>query len=204
MSLSPTAVLALHYQNEVLHEQGRIRVGLAAESERRQPLIAAAAALLAGARRLELPIVHVRIAFRPDQADLIANCPLFRNVAALRAMTEGSFGAQFFAGLEPDPASHREFVLTHQRVNAFYGTSLEAILHHLGVRRLIVAGIATHSVVESTVRHAADAGYEIAVAADACAAADPAVHRASLASMSLLAEIGEVENLLARQAARPA
>ncbi len=198
MSLPQTTLLALHYQNDVLHPEGRIRVGLGARSERREPLLAAARALLAGARARGYPIVHVRIAFRPDQADLIANCPLFRNVAALRAMEEGSWGAQFFEGLEPDAASAREFVLTHQRVNAFYGTPLDAILRVTGARRLIVAGVATYSVVESTVRHAADVGFSIHVAADACAAAEPAVHEASLATMRLLAEVGDVAAALAQ------
>ena len=35
------------------------------------------------------------------------------------------------------------------------------------------AGVATHSVVEGTVRHAADIGFDVMVAQDACAAADP-------------------------------
>ena len=45
-----TAVLALHYQNDVLHPEGKIRVGLDADSGARQRLLDRAAALLAGAR----------------------------------------------------------------------------------------------------------------------------------------------------------
>ncbi|WP_459655711.1 cysteine hydrolase family protein, partial [Achromobacter xylosoxidans] len=62
----------------------------------------------------------------------------------------------------------------------------------LGARRLVVAGVATHSVVEGTVRHAADIGFNVMVAEDACASADPAVHDASLASMRLIAQTGSV------------
>jgi nicotinamidase-related amidase len=47
------------------------------------------------------------------------------------------------------------------------------------------------------VRHAADMGYDVWVAADACAAADPAVHAASLASMQLIATVGSVADCLA-------
>ena len=47
-------------------------------------------------------------------------------------------------------------------------------------------------VVEGTVRHAADIGFNVMVAEDACASADPAVHDASLASMRLIAQTGSV------------
>jgi nicotinamidase-related amidase len=64
-----------------------------------------------------------------------------------------------------------------------------------GARRLVIAGVATHSVVESTVRHAVDMGYEVTVAADACAAGDPAAHAASLESMRLIAQVCDVDQV---------
>ncbi len=186
------AVLALHYQNDVLHPDGKIRVGLDADSGARQRLLDNAAALLEGARAHALPIVHVRIAFRPDYADLLPNCDIFRNVATIGAVPEGQWGSAFYDGLQPLAGSAREFVVKHTRISAFYGTPLEETLRLLGARRLVVAGVATHSVVEGTVRHAADIGFSVMVAEDACASADPAVHAASLASMRLIAQTAPV------------
>lgn len=57
--------------------------------------------------------------------------------------------------------------------------------------------MATHSCVESTVRDAADRGFIVEVASDACAAADRAAHQASLNSMSLIARIATVQEILA-------
>lgn len=182
-------LLALHYQNEVLHPDGRIRVGLDAASAARADLIGAAEALLAAARLHAIAIVHVRVAFRPDYADLRTNAPIFRSVAALGAVREGSWGAAFYDALAPREDNPAEFVVTHKRINAFYESSLETVLRALGATRLLVAGVATHSVVESTVRHAADMGYEVAVVAPACAAASPDTHTASLASMALVATV---------------
>ncbi|TFL11134.1 cysteine hydrolase [Pusillimonas caeni] len=190
-----TALLALHYQNDVLHPEGKIRVGLAAESPARDKLVAAAQALLSRARARAMPIVHVRVAYREDGADIIANAPIFRNVAKIGAVQEGSWGAQFYSSLAPMVGNRREFIVKHSRINAFFGSQLEEILRVLKVSRLLVAGVATHSVVESTVRHAVDMGFEVSVAADACSAADPAVHRASLHSMSLIAQILDAEAL---------
>lgn len=196
------AVLALHYQNDVLHPDGKIRVGLDADSGARQRLLDSAAALLEGARAHALPIVHVRIAFRPDYADLLPNCEIFRNVATIGAVPEGQWGSAFYDGLHPLAGSAREFVVKHTRISAFYGTPLEETLRLLGARRLVVAGVATHSVVEGTVRHAADIGFSVMVAQDACASADLAVHEASLASMRLIAQTGSVDDAV-RWAAAP-
>lgn len=194
-------VLALHYQNDVLHPEGRIRVGLAAHDPGREHLLQAAARLLAGARERGWPIIHVRIAFRPDYADLARNTPIFLRTAELGAVREGDWGSAFFDALAPHE-SPREFVLTHNRVSAFYGTTLEPLLHLLHAREVIVAGVATHSVVESTVRDAADRGFELRVAADACAAADPAAHQAALASMALIAQVTTVDAVLAAATAK--
>jgi nicotinamidase-related amidase len=197
-----TAVLALHYQNDVLHPEGKIRVGLDADSGARQRLLDGAAALLAGARAQSLTIVHVRIAFRPDYADLLPNCAIFRNVATIGAVPEGQWGSAFYDGLQPLAGSPREFIVKHTRISAFYGTPLEETLRVVGARRLVVAGVATHSVVEGTVRHAADIGFDVMVAEDACASADEAVHQASLASMRLIAQTGSVADAV-RWAAAP-
>jgi nicotinamidase-related amidase len=182
-------LIALHYQNDVLHVDGKIRVGLATDSPVRGQVIAAASRLLAGARARGWRIVHVRVAFRPDGSDIVQNCPIFRAVAASGAVRDGSWGAAFFDALAPDTASPRERTVTHTRINAFYGTTLAELLNDCGAERLVIAGVATHSVVESTVRHAADMGYDVWVAEDACAAADLGVHAASLASMRLIATV---------------
>jgi nicotinamidase-related amidase len=189
------AVLALHYQNEVVHAEGRIRVGLAAGDPMRERVIEAASRLLAGARARGWPIVHVRIAFRPDYADCPRNTPIFRRTVELGAMRDGEWGAEFHEALSPRPGP-REFVVTHTRISAFAGTSLEQTLRMLDCERLLVAGVATHSVVEGSVREAADRGFDVWVGADACAAADAQTHAASLASMALIATISDVAGLL--------
>ncbi|MDQ8031551.1 MAG: cysteine hydrolase family protein [Bordetella sp.] len=198
-----TAVLALHYQNDVLHPDGRIRLGVAGDDLLRGRLVRAAWDLLSGARALDLVVVHVRVAFQPDYTDLVQNCTIFRNVAASGAVIDGEWGSDFYDGLAPDPQRAREHAVRHTRISAFYDTPLEDILRGHGVRRLVVGGVATHSVVEGTVRHASDMGYEVMVAEDACATADPAAHAAALSSMKLIAGIGTVARAL-QWAAEPA
>lgn len=193
--MTQTAVIALHYQNEVLHPDGKIRLGIAEGATGRDKVIDRARHLLTGARAAGVPVVSVRVAFRPDHADVLQNAPIFRNVMRLGAMAEGSWGAQFFDGLGPAPG---EFVVTHNRIGAFHGSSLSDTLRVLGVTRLIVAGIASSSVVVTTVGQAADLGFEVIVAQDACSAARPEMHAAALAIMSVVAEVVSVDEALRR------
>jgi nicotinamidase-related amidase len=131
------AVLALHYQNEVLHPDGKIRVGMARDAENRAAVVGAAGGSCPEARVAEVPVVSVRIAFRPDYTDLPRNAPIFRDVERLGAVAEGSWGAEFIAGLGPLPG---EEVVTHNRIGAFTGTPLREVLDRFAVGRLIVAG----------------------------------------------------------------
>lgn len=187
-------LLALHYQNEVVHPQGKIRVGIAAESPERAQIIAAAKRLIGGARRAGVPVVSVRIALPADYRDVVVNAPIWRRVIAERAMIEGSWGVEFYEGLGPLPG---ETVATHRRNNPFHASPLEDIVASFRPRRLIAAGISTTYVVESAVRHASDLGYEVVVAADACSSASSDMHDASLRAMALLAEVSMVDAILA-------
>jgi len=186
-------VLALHYQNEVLHPEGRIRLGVAKHGAERTAVIAAAKRFLAAARDHGVAVISVRIAFQPDYADVKTNAEIWRRVVANTVMAEGSWGAEFYDGLGPLPG---ETVVTHTRNNAFYASPLEAIVERLAPKRLVIAGIATNFVVESTARHASDAGYDTVVVADACSAASVDAHHASLASLAMLATIRTVDDMI--------
>ena len=187
-----TALVALHYQNEVVHAHGRIKLGVGDDEGARNAFVTRAGRLLAFARSVQIPVVSVRIAFRPDHADVIANCPIFRNVVAQRAMVEGSWGAKFHEGLGP---AEGEFVVDHARVNAFHGSRLEEILRVLKADRLILAGVATNSVVSTTAACAADMGYEVTVIADACSSGNARLHEACLENMQLIAEVISLQSL---------
>ncbi|HEY0270639.1 MAG TPA: isochorismatase family cysteine hydrolase [Sphingomonas sp.] len=193
-----TVVVALHYQNEVLHADGKIRLGVAAGAPGREAVVAAARALLTHARAAGLPLVHVRIAFPAGHVGVVTNAPVFRNVVALGAMEEGSWGADFHAGLEPHPG---EAVVTHDRVNAFYGSDLADRLAALDAGRLVMAGVATNSVVEHSARHAADMGFEVIVLGDACSAGRADLHRAALDNVAIIGAVSTVADFFGAGAA---
>jgi nicotinamidase-related amidase len=134
-----------------------------------------AAAAVEAARGAGVPVIFVRVAFRPGHPEVSVRN---RRFAALR---EGD------ALLEDDSAIHPalspragEPIVTKRRVSAFAGSDLDVLLRALGARSLVLCGIATSGVVLSTLRAAADLDFELAVLRDACVDADPEVHRVLL------------------------
>jgi len=192
--MSEAVLLAIHYQNDNCHARGRVRLGLAEADPRREGLIGAARRLFSAARAGGVPIVHVRYAWSRDYRDVAMNAPVYRQHAALGAWKDGEWGGDFLDELRPAPG---EFEITHARMSPFYASRLEEVLALLRPRRLIVAGVSTTFAVESTVRDASDRGYEVLVAADACATGDPVMHEASLNVMRMLATVATADEIAA-------
>jgi len=180
------ALIALHFQNDICHRDGKIPFAVDRAAGGAEAFIAAARAALARARRQGWTIVHIHIAFQEDYSDLPRNCRLFQAVEELGAVKRGSWGAAAFSGLEPHPG---EVALIHSRNSGFHGTGLDALLRERRVGRIFVMGLATQFSVEHTVRDAADLGYHVTVLADCCASADAEAHQASLRTMAMLAGI---------------
>ena len=68
-------------------------------------------------------------------------------------------------------------------MSAFTGTPFEKWLRRLGVTQLVIAGGATHSGVESTVRDARDRDFHGVVVSDACRSGSVEHHNASIFNM---------------------
>jgi nicotinamidase-related amidase len=107
------------------------------------------AALLAAWRGRGASVVHVRHISR-DRASGFA---------------PGQPGVLFQPALAPLPSEH---VVEKNVPDAFIHSSLERWLRVRGIERLVVAGVSTNISVECSVRTAANLGFQVTVAADAC------------------------------------
>lgn len=179
------ALIALHFQNDICHPDGRIPFAID-RGAGADAFLAESRSALEQARAAGWMIVHVHIAFTEDYSDLPRNCRLFQAVEKLGAVKRESWGAAPLESFEP---RDREIVLIHNRNSAFRNTGLEDLLRERGIERLHVMGLATQFSVEHTVREAADLGYAVTVLADCCASADAEAHKASLRTMAMLATI---------------
>ena len=79
-----------------------------------------------------------------------------------------------------------EIVLTKTTDSALTGTNLRLILHNLGVKNVVCAGIFTDQCVSSTVRSLADESYTVVVVEDCCAAGSDELHRKELEIINMI------------------
>ena len=93
---------------------------------------------------------------------------------------EGSSGADWYAGLGPDPAAPHEVVVTKHRFSAFWGSDIDVYLRANQMRTLVFTGVVTSGCVESTLRDAFFRDYYVVCASDCVAEASEARHGASL------------------------
>lgn len=126
-----------------------------------------AAKCLDAARRASVEVIHVRLAFDAAYGRRTNRTERFDGHEANRRFLENSVDSAFCDEVQP---SLGELVVGKGSVSPFASTGLEAWLHARGVRRLAVAGVATHLAVESAAREGADRGFLVSVVADACAA----------------------------------
>ena len=79
-----------------------------------------------------------------------------------------------------------EIVVTKTTDSALTGTNLRLILHNLGIKTVVCAGIFTDQCVSSTVRSLADESYQVIVLEDCCAAASDDLHRKELEIINMI------------------
>jgi nicotinamidase-related amidase len=187
MELDPTrtAVIAVHLQKDVVNADGAFG-GFFADQAVERDVVGVNSTLLDAARRAGSTVVYTRVAWQPGLADLIVNSPILQIVQQSGCLVEGSEKAQILDELNPQDS---DLVVTHQRVGGFSASQLDQLLRSRGIDTLLFTGVATNFSVEGTARQASDLGYRTIIVADACSAADPATHDASIASLGLLAEI---------------
>jgi biuret amidohydrolase len=142
-------------------------------------------ALLAGARRLGMLVVHTREGHRPDMADA-PPAKVERGEPSKRIGDSGPMGRILIRGErghdivdELAPVAG-EPVVDKPGKGAFFATDLQAILTNRGIENLIVGGVTTEVCVHTTVREANDRGYRCVVAADCCGSYFPEFHEVGL------------------------
>jgi len=129
------------------------------------------------ARSAGLPVIYVRVAFRPGAPEVSRRNRAFAALAGSASLDAGDPATQVHPRVTPQPG---DIEVLKKRVSAFTGSDLGVVLRSLDVGSLVLTGIATSGVVLSTLREAADLDYELTVLRDACADADAEVHRVLL------------------------
>ncbi|MEZ5535037.1 MAG: isochorismatase family cysteine hydrolase [Thiolinea sp.] len=180
-----TALLVIDIQNTYLEEPDDDRERLRWQPFFRrmnQQVIPKTAELIETCRKTGIEVIFARIAcLKEDGRDrsLSQKKPGF-NYLLLPKDREDS---QIVPELEPQGD---EITVLKTTDSALTGTNLRLILHNMGIRSVIVAGIFTDQCVSSTVRSLADESFEVVVVEDCCAAATDELHEHELRVINMI------------------
>ena len=169
------AVVSMDMQNEAVHmdsvfgQPGLFGDQGIAREVVRKGVLEKAREVLDRARAAGVMVVHVGTRYRPGYPELNRGHPVFDQVQDLGVFMTGDWGVEFHELIAPQGD---EAVVWKSRVNAFYQTDLQAMLRSQGIRTIAAQGVALNNVVESTVRDAADMGFEAIVLSDCVASFD--------------------------------
>lgn len=161
---SRTAVLVMDFQAEIIAMLG----------DKAPAVLERAATVVAAARKARLPIVYIVVGFRPGYPEVSPRNASFAQVTKSGRFVTTTPGSDIVAAVKPEEG---DVIVLKHRVGAFSGTELELVLRARGIERLILFGLSTSGVTLSTVRHGADADYQLVVVKDCCADGDDEVHR---------------------------
>jgi nicotinamidase-related amidase len=149
--------------------------------------------LLQSARAAKLPVIHTIIeALTRDGRDISLDHRL-SNIFVPKGLPEG----QPIRELAP---IENEIVLPKSSSGVFNSTAIDYVLRNMGIRFLIIAGVVTDQCVDMAVRDAADRGYLVSVAADACATYTQDRHDTALKAFGGYAWITTTSAITARMA----
>lgn len=163
-------------------------------------------ALLGFFRAQGLTVVHLTIG--PESMECAESTPLMawkwgeRRKLSPRGSTfiKGTDAHAIIDALAPLP---NEIVLNKTTGGAFNSTALHQILRNMGIKYLVITGVATNACVESTARGAADLGFWSVLVDDACATFDPAMHEATLQNYrTIFGKVQTTQEVLADLAMR--
>jgi ureidoacrylate peracid hydrolase len=180
IDLSKTAALVVDMQNDFGSKGGMVeRAGIDIAPIR--AAIAPTSRALAALRGCGVPVIYLKMGYRPDLSDLgpprspnrerhlrfsVGSEIAAPNGQPSRILIRDTWNTSVIDELKPEPG---DLELYKTRFSGFHATELDAILKSRGVEFLIVAGCTTSVCVESTIRDAMFLDYSCVLLSDCSA-----------------------------------
>lgn len=148
--------------------------GIAGTLDDLNEIIGATNEAIAVARRNNIPIIFVRVAFSESFSEISPNNKIFSRLKnSGQSMTIEDEASQIINELNVES---NDLIITKQRISAFTGSNLDVLLRGLQVNNLILTGVATSGVVLSTTVEAIDKDFKLTILKDATADRDIKTH----------------------------
>jgi nicotinamidase-related amidase len=179
-----TALVMIDMQRDFI-EPGGFGATLGNDVSLLEPVVPAAAALIAWCRKNGILVIHTQECHRPDLSD----CPSAKRLRGKpslrigdpgpmgRILILGEPGAGFVPALLPQDG---DLVIAKPGKGAFYGTDLGEQLQQRGITHLIFGGVTTEVCVQTTMREANDRGYDCLLIEEATGSYFPEFKQAAI------------------------
>jgi nicotinamidase-related amidase len=163
-----TALLVIDPYNDFISEGGKVWDRLKAVAEANH-CVAHMLQVLNAARKAKLRVFYaLHHRYRPgDYESWKYIAPIQKAAWSRKTFEYGTWGAEIRAEFAPQMGDI--VAQEHWCSSGFANTDLDLQLKKHGIHKLIVIGLIAHTCVESTVRFAAELGYEVTVVKDAVA-----------------------------------
>ncbi|SEQ80503.1 Nicotinamidase-related amidase [Amphritea atlantica] len=169
-----SALIILDMQNELIDPKGKVGSKGFWKTVDELKLVEKTARVADAFRDRNWPVVFVNVGFEKGYIDAISQQSRLAHLKEMNAMIIGEFGTGFPPALAPREG---ELVVTKRAVNPFHNTNLLNWLQCNKVEHIVLAGVYTHMVVDSTARHGDDSGLFVSILEDCCASPDMELHR---------------------------
>lgn len=176
-----TAIIVIDMQNDFGAKGGMFdRAGI--DISNIEKVVTPIANVLTAARKKGIQIIYLKMALKPDLSDLgstefatrmkrakrlhIGDTIIAPNGVKSRILVQDTWNTEILPELRPFP---KDIIISKNRFNGFYQTSLDSLLRSLGKKYLILTGCTTSICVESTARDAFFRGFMPIVLGDCTA-----------------------------------
>ncbi len=135
---------------------------------------------IGAARKAGIRVIYVVVRFREGHPEVSPRNARFSATKAAGRLLEWKPESQICEEIRPNPG---EPVVVKKRIGAFTGSDLEVILRSNDIKTLVLTGVGSLGVVESTVRAAFDMDYSLFVIGDCCSDRDPEGHEFAITKL---------------------
>ena len=182
-----TALLILHWQNDLAVPSGKLSRDMPQRLADDHTIEHVQAALKVS-REKDILVVYVNASHRPGYPEVTPRpSSLSGGIAQVGGLMRATWGAEVIDQLKP---MAEDIIIYNYSSSAFAYTELDLILRNKGITDLVLTGLVTNWVVESTARDATNRGYNIYTLSDCCQGVNEEMHKWSL--VNILSAIGSV------------
>ena len=182
-----TALLMMHWQHDIV-SPGFKHAGNKPERIAEANNIEHAQAVLKASREKGMLIAYVNAVHGPGYPEFPhVLTPMSRKIVEDEALVRGTVGVEVIDQLKP---LDNEAIIENFNPSAFIGTRLDIILRSNGITTLVISGMSTNWVVETSARDAACLGYFVYTLKDCCNSPTEEMHNWPM--INILPRLGAV------------